>query len=345
MKSSEIQIERAKSTKLTPGARVMSGVRATGRLHMGNYFGALEQWVRMQDQATCFFGVMDWHALTNQYRKSHDVALFARDIYAEMIGWGLDPKKSTLFIQSHVPEHIELATLFGMITPLPWLERVPTWKDAKEEALATESYNLGRLSYPVLQTADIAIYEGTHVPIGQDQAAHLEISRDIVARLNDIYKLNLPLPQPLFSNIPVLLGSDGRKMSKSYGNVIELTPEKKDLDKTLLGMPTDPARVRRTDPGDPEKCPVFSYHKLFTHGEDLNWVINGCKTAGIGCRDCKMKLSDGIESVIGPPRQKKQELLNDSSQLDSIIKDGCARAREVASGTLTKIKKAMGWSR
>lgn len=321
----------------------MSGMRSTARLHIGNYFGALKNWLDLQDDYPGFYGVMDWHGMTTAYKTPHDVQYFVRDIYAEWISWGLDPKKNVIFVQSLVPEHVELFMYFAMMTPMSWLERVPTWKDAEEEAKASDTHNLGRFAYPVLQAADIALYRGQFVPIGHDQIAHLELSREIIRRFNYLYGGNLPEPRPIFTTTPILLGSDGRKMSKSYGNVFNLTQEEEEVTKALRLMPTDPARVRRTDPGEPAKCPVYSYHKLFSKADDMPWVENGCRTAGIGCGDCKKKLAENINNLMAKPREKKKELLQRPDTLDSIIADGCQRARKQAQETLSEIKQWTGF--
>lgn len=321
----------------------MSGMRSTARLHIGNYFGALKSWLELQKDYQGFYGVMDWHGMTTSYKTPHDVAYYARDIFAEWLAWGLDPEQNVIFIQSQVPEHLELFMFFSMMTPMGWLERVPTWKDAEEDAKASDTHNLGRFAYPILQAADIAVYRGTHVPIGHDQISHLELSREIVRRFNFLYGGDLPEPKPTFTETPILLGSDGRKMSKSYGNTFNLTQEEDEVLKTLRLMPTDPARVRRTDPGEPTKCPVYSYHKLFSKAEDLPWVEEGCRTAGIGCGDCKKKLAENINNLMAKPREKKKELLQRTDTLDSIVASGCQRARHHAQETLMQIKQWTGF--
>lgn len=324
--------------------RVMSGARVTSKLHIGNYWGAIKNWIQLQNDYECFFGVMDWHGMTTAYKSSHEISLLTREMFAEYIAWGLDPEKSTLFIQSLVPEHIELFMIFANMTPMGWLERVPTWKDAEEEAKQNDTHNLGRFAYPVLQAADIAVYMGNKVPVGQDQVSHLELSREIVRRFNHVYKAKLPEPQPLLTETPVIPGLDGRKMSKSYGNTLLLTtPDEKSLKKTINQMVTDPHRVRREDKGNPELCSVYSYHKLYSSAEDLKWVVEGCTTAGIGCGDCKAKLAGNIEAVTKEPREKKKELLNNSKQLDSIIEQGCSKARMEAQKTLKIVRSAMKW--
>jgi len=321
----------------------MSGMRTTARLHIGNYFGALKNWLTLQHEQECFFGLMDWHAMTSAYKTPAEIRAFTRDILAEWIAWGLDHKKNVIFIQSQVPEHLELNMYFTMLTPMSWLERVPTWKDAEEDAKATDTHNLGRFSYPVLQTADIAIYRGTMVPVGQDQLAHLELSREIIRRFNFLYNGQLPEPKPLLTHTPLISGTDGRKMSKSYGNVFNLTQETDELAHSVKMMVTDPKRVRRADPGDPEVCSVYAFHKLFSPPETISWAAQGCRTAGIGCGDCKKKLTEHINDLMEKPRAKKKELLQDPGALDSIAADGCQRARIEAQKTLDHVRSVTGF--
>lgn len=325
--------------------RVMSGIRVTGPLHIGNYWGALSNFVKLQNENAydCFFGAMDWHGMTTAYRKTEEVNTWTREMIAEFIAWGLDPEKSILFVQSQVPEHLELLMILSNLTPMGWLERVTTWKDAEEEMKETDTHNLGRFAYPVLQTADIMIYRGNKVPIGKDQVAHLEISREIIRRFNHIYKAKMPEPTPLFTETPLLPGFDGRKMSKSYGNTLLLTEEEKSLRKKVNMMVTDPARVHREDPGEPTKCSVYTYHRLYSTAEDLSWVEAGCRSAGIGCGDCKGRLFENIEKRTKGPREKKKDLLNNRSQLDSIIRTGCDKARAEAQRTLKMVRGAMKW--
>ena len=321
--------------------RIMSGVRATGRLHIGHYFGALRNWLELQKQYECFFGVMDLHGLTTAYKTPGEINAWNRDTFAEFLAWGLDPEKNTIFIQSQVPQHIELFMIFANLTPMGWLERVPTWKDAEEEAKASDTHNLGRFAYPVLQAADIALYKGNKVPVGADQVSHLELTREIIRRFNHLYKGKLPEPAALLTDTPLVPGLDGRKMSKSYGNGIDLTEDEKSLGKKIRGMPTDPARVKREDPGEPEKCNVYTYHKLFSTAEDRLWVEQGCRSAGIGCGDCKGRLLSRIEELLREPREKKKELLNNPNQLDSIIREGSLKAQKVAAETLREVKDLM----
>jgi tryptophanyl-tRNA synthetase len=321
--------------------RVMSGMRTTGALHIGHYFGALKNWLALQEQHTCYFGIMDWHGMTTNYKLSSEISAGNREMFAEFVAWGIDVNRSRLFVQSLVPEHLELFFIFANLTPMGWLERVPTWKDAEEEAKASDTYNLGRFSYPVLQAADVAIYKGQSVPVGQDQVAHLELTREIIRRFNHLYKAKWPEPKPLLTETPMVLGIDGRKMSKSYNNGLGLTEEKKSVEKKIKGMPTDPARVRREDPGDPAKCNVFSYHKLFSTPDDLAWVTEGCTTAGIGCGDCKARLHLRMEDLVSPARERKKELLNNPKLLDSMIGDSSTSARTEAQANLREIKELM----
>jgi tryptophanyl-tRNA synthetase len=322
--------------------RLMSGMRATGDLHIGHYFGALKNWIELQDQYQSYFGVMDLHGLTTAYKRSHEVRKWSHTLFAEFLAWGIDPKKSVLFIQSSIKEHLELFFILANLTPMGWLERVPTWKDAEEEAKATDTHNLGRFAYPVLQAADIALYKGMVVPVGQDQVAHLELTREIIRRLNKLYKLNIPEPKPLLTETPLVTGLDGRKMSKSYGNVLGLTEEPSTLKKKIMTMPTDPSRVRREDAGEPTKCNVYTYHKLFSEAYDLRWVEQGCRSAGIGCGDCKGRLFERMDHFMSPAREKKAQILKEPGYLESVIQEGNQKAREEASHTLSEVKKSMG---
>jgi tryptophanyl-tRNA synthetase len=332
----------APSTSRPP--RVMSGMRVTGRLHIGHYWGALQNWIKLQDQYECFFGAMDWHGMTSAYKSPKEIGPWTREMIAEFLAWGVNPEKVTLFVQSRVPEHLELFMVFANLTSMGWLERVNTWKDAIEEMRLTDTYNLGRFSYPVLQAADIAIYRAQKVPVGADQVSHLEIAREIVRRFNHLYKAKLPEMNPLLTEIPLVPGLDGRKMSKSYGNTLYLTEDsEKELKKKVNMMVTDPARVRREDVGEPAKCSVYGYHKLYSSNEDIAWVEAGCRSAEIGCGDCKNRLSNNIEKISAEPREKKKELLNNPNQLDSIIDAGCAKARIEAQKTLQMVRTSMKW--
>jgi tryptophanyl-tRNA synthetase len=319
----------------------MSGIRVTGPLHFGHYFGAIKNWLVLQDQYECFFGCMDWHGMTSAYKTTKEIDGWIRDMTADLLAWGIDSGKVTYFVQSKVPEHLELFMIFANLTPMGWLERVPTWKDAEEEAKANDTHNLGRFAYPVLQAADIAIYRGFKVPVGADQVAHLELTREIIRRCNHIYKTNLPEPQPLLTETPMIPGLDGRKMSKSYNNGILLCEEEKDLKKKVNSMLTDSKRVHLEDPGEPNDCTVYSYHKLFSSVEDLKWVEVGCRSAGIGCGDCKGRLFNNINNLMQKPREKKKELLKDPQVLDQIIAEGCKKAQSEAQKTLQFVRQKM----
>ena len=321
--------------------RVMAGMRTTGRLHVGHYFGALKNFLSLQEKYECYFGLMDWHAMTTAYKSTSEISAWTRDNFAEFLAWGLNPEKSTIFVQSAIPEHLELYMIFGNLTPMGWLERVPTWKDAQEEAELTDTRNLGRFGYPVLQAADIAIYFGQKVPVGADQVAHLELTREIIRRFNHLYKGQIPEPQALLTETPLVPGLDGRKMSKSYGNGLELTEDPKTLSKKVKAMPTDPQRVRREDKGNPARCNVFNYHKIFSSESDRIWVTEGCESAGIGCGDCKARLLENIEKLIAEPRERKKELLNNSKRIDEIIRAGNEKARQEAKKNLKTIKEWM----
>lgn len=321
--------------------RVMSGMRSTGINHLGHYFGALKNWQNLQKEYDCFFGIMDWHALTTAYKSSNEVDENVRDMAAEWLAWGIDAEKSVLFIQSQVPQHIELFLIFANLTPMGWLERVPTWKDAEEEAKRSDTHNLGRFAYPVLQAADIAVYQGHFVPVGKDQVSHLELGREIIRRFNKIYKAEIPEPKPLLTETPMVPGIDGRKMSNSYKNFMPLTAEPKKLQKVVNKMVTDPQRVRREDAGEPTKCSVYDFHKLVSSVDDLAWVEQGCRGAGIGCGDCKLRLGNNINALCEEPRAKKKELLNNPKQLDSILAEGCQRARDEATETLKYVREKM----
>ncbi len=323
---------------------VMSGMRSTGSMHAGNYFGALKNWIELQNRYKCFFGVMDWHAMTDFYKSSDSIDRKIRIMFAEWIAIGIDPKKSILFIQSRIPEHLELFIILANLTPMGWLERVTTWKHSIEELKAKDAHNLGRFLYPVLQTVDIAIYKGELVPVGQDQIPHLEISRQIIRRFNNIYKTDiLKEPKPLLTSTPLLMGTDGSKMSKSKNNFFPMIPEEKELSKLCNNMVTDPKRVYRKDPGNPDVCSVFHFHKLFSPNESVEEINVECRRAGIGCKDCKNKLSENINTFIEKPRQTKKQIL-DGNELDEIIIDGCDKARKVAKQTLKEVRSAMSFS-
>jgi tryptophanyl-tRNA synthetase len=394
--------------------RVVSGMRPTGQLHLGHYHGVLKNWVRLQHDYNCFFFVADWHALTTEYQDPQVIAASVWDMVIDWLAIGIEPSAATLFIQSRVPEHAELYLLLSMLTPLSWLERVPTYKDQQEKLKEKDLATYGFLGYPLLQSADILIYKATQVPVGEDQVPHVEITREIARRFNHIYgheagfeelveaaikkmgkknaqlyrelrrrfqeqgdaeavkeahiflenqknltlddrerllghlegsgKVILPEPQALLTPAARMPGLDGQKMSKSYGNTIALRESPEQVEHKLRTMPTDPARVRRSDPGDPDKCPVWQFHLVYSDDEVKNWVQKGCRTAGIGCLDCKQPIIDAIQAELMPIRERAQEYAHHPDAVRQIIHEGNEAAREVARETLEEVRQAMGLS-
>jgi tryptophanyl-tRNA synthetase len=394
--------------------RVLSGMRPTGRLHIGHYFGALENWVKLQNdpQYECFFFVADWHALTSDYADTSQVAQNTIEIATDWLASGLDPAKSTLFIQSSVPEHAELQLLLSMVTPLGWLERVPTYKEALDNVKDKDLHTYGFLGYPILQSADIVIYDADLVPVGEDQVAHVELTREIVRRFDFFYGFrikpelfapaNLQVlarhvhdpkmlpsngkpftdeqkrevadflrkqaleqgvenfldslkeyghffsrlsilhePGSLLTQTPRIPGTDGRKMSKSYGNFISLSESDESIRAKSRAMITDPARKRRTDPGNPDVCPVYDWHKLFSPPETLAWSAEGCRSAGIGCIECKMAMADNLIKWIAPVRARREEYAAHPDKVLRILDDGSVKAREVAQKTMARVREAV----
>ena len=389
-------------------------MRPTGQLHLGNYHGALKNWVELQYQYECFFFVADWHMLTTGYEDTKGLPKYIQEMLIDWLAAGLNPGVSTLFVQSQVPEHAELHLLLSMITPLGWLERVPSYKDQQEQLKEKDLATYGFLGYPLLQTADILLYRPSYVPVGEDQVAHVEITREVARRFNHLYGREpdfevkaenaikqlggrnstmykqlrkkfqengdqlalekarqlvetntrltvadrerllgylegssvsiLPEPQVLLTSTPKVPGLDGRKMSKSYGNTIRLGEEPESVARKIKGMTTDPARVRRTDPGNPDKCPVWDLHKLYSSDETLAWVRQGCTTAGIGCLDCKKPVIEAIQREQAPWRERAQEYLANPKQVHWILEVGTERARGVARATMRDVRAAMGLS-
>jgi tryptophanyl-tRNA synthetase len=391
------------------GTRVLSGMRPTGQLHLGNYHGALRNWVDLQYQYSCFFFVADWHALTTGYEDTSALPTHTHEMVIDWLAAGLNPGVATLFVQSHVPEHAELHLLLSMITPLSWLERVPTYKDQQANLQEKDLATYGFLGYPLLQSADILIYRPGFVPVGEDQVAHVEITREVARRFNHLFGRErgfederaiqqlgarqgalyrelrrrfqeagesealeraralvtgdtritvadrerllgyldgqgvaiLPEPQVLLTPTPKLPGLDGRKMSKSYGNTIGLREEPDAVARKLRTMQTDPARVRRTDPGDPGKCPVWSLHEVYSDEPTRQWAASGCRSAGIGCLECKKPLIDRVVEEIGGIRQRAQEYVESPELVRSILAEGSEKAREAARETLDDVRRAM----
>ena len=330
------------STKLRK--RVLSGMRSTGKLHLGNYVGALDNWVRMQDEYQCFFEVADWHALTTDYADTTRVKENSLEVALDWLAAGLDPEKSVIFIQSHVPAHAELHLLFSMITPLGWLERVPTYKEQRENIKDKDLGTYGFLGYPVLQSADILIYKADVVPVGEDQVAHVELTREIARRFNGFYGEVFPEPQSMLTIAPKLPGTDGRKMSKSYGNTIMLTDPEPVVRQKLKTMVTDPARVRRSDPGNPDVCPVGDLHKIFSDAATMEKVNVGCRSAGIGCIECKGWAADALVQLLSPMQERRKKFEENPRLAWDILEAGTERARAAAGETMDHVREAMGMS-
>jgi tryptophanyl-tRNA synthetase len=322
--------------------RVLSGMQSSGKVHLGNLVGALNNWVKLQDRFDCYYFVADWHSLTTGYADPSTIKESTRDLLVNFLAAGLDPEKCTIFIQSKVLEHAELHLLLSMITPVGWLERVPTYKEKQQELKDRDLSTYGFLGYPLLQTADIIIYRAKYVPVGIDQVPHLEISREIARRFNFLYKEIFPEPEALLTEFPKVVGVDGRKMSKSYDNAIYLSDEPKVVEQKLRTMTTDPARVKRTDTGNPELSPVYQLHKVFSSKEEQAEVAQGCVTAGIGCIDCKKILIRNVFKVMEPIWAKRTELINSPDLLDDIAAKGTAKAKKVTEETMRLVRETMG---
>ncbi|MDD5299826.1 MAG: tryptophan--tRNA ligase [Gallionella sp.] len=394
--------------------RVLSGMRPTGSLHLGHYHGVLKNWVQMQHEYECLFFVADWHALTTHYDTPQIIEQSVWDMVVDWLAAGIDPANATLFIQSRVPEHAELHLLLSMITPLGWLERVPTYKDQQEKLSEKDLSTYGFLGYPLLQSADILIYRATQVPVGEDQVPHIEFTREIARRFNHIYgreagfeekakaavkklggkkaklydelrvrfqeqgdsealesakslldeqqslsygdrerlfgylegggKMILSEPRAMLTAASKMPGLDGQKMSKSYNNTITLREDEASVTKKIRTMPTDPARIRRTDVGNPDKCPVWQLHLVYSNEQTKQWAMQGCKSAGIGCIECKQPVIDAVLAEQRPMRERAQLYLDDPSLVRNIIADGCEKARKLASETMRDVREAMGLS-
>jgi tryptophanyl-tRNA synthetase len=356
-----------------PLKRVLSGMRPTGKLHLGNYMGALHNWVRLQHEYECYFFIADWHALTTDYADTSQIRPNTREVILDFLGAGLDPEKCVLFVQSQVKQHAELHLVLSMITPLGWLERVPTYKEQQENLSGKDLSTYGFLGYPLLQSADILLYGGRDttngplpelfVPVGQDQVAHVELTREVARRFNglryiqdlnsrpvgeregavgDLVPMILPEPQVLLTPSPKLPGTDGRKMSKSYGNTILLTDPEPVLRQKLKPMVTDPARVRRTDPGNPDVCPVGDLHKVFSSQETIAKVYDGCTTASIGCIECKGWVADSVVQVLQPIQERRAGYEQNHRRVDEILEDGKQRAAARAEQTMVEVRSAVG---
>jgi tryptophanyl-tRNA synthetase len=368
----------SEETMIPARKRVLSGMRPTGKLHLGNYMGALKNWVALQravlpdgtPKYECFFFIADFHALTTDYADTKELGKNVRDVVLDFLAAGLDPKLSTVFLQSQVPAHFVLNSLLEMITPLSWLERVPTYKDQQEQLREKDLATIGFLGYPVLQSADILVYQADLVPVGLDQAAHVEITREIARRFNHLYGSKvgvnpaksdkerlteleqasdvreiLPEPKVLLTPSPKLPGTDGRKMSKSYGNTILMSDPEAEVRSKLKTMVTDPARVRRTDPGNPDVCPVFDLHKVFSSGEVQAQAVEGCRTAGIGCIQCKGWLADAVVKELAPIQERRRYFETHPDEVDAVLDDGAFRANGRTMVTMRQVFAAVGLGR
>jgi tryptophanyl-tRNA synthetase len=316
-------------------------MRPTGRLHLGNLLGALDNWVRLQDEYDCFYFVADWHAFTTDIPGKGEIAANTLEMAADWLGAGLDPERSTLFVQSLVPEHAELHLLFSMLTPVAWLERVPTYKEMVEQ-LKLESPSYGLLGYPLLQSADILMYKPRWVPVGVDQVPHIELTREVARRFNHLFGPVFPEPEAKLTVIPKVPGTDGRKMSKSYDNAIYLADPPEITVPRIKTMMTDPARKRRSDPGNPDVCPVFDLHRIFTPQAARHEAAAGCRTAAIGCLDCKAVLLEHVTPTLDGIRARRTAAAADPGRIRQMLEDGSARARRTARETLAEAKAAVG---
>ena len=316
-------------------------MRPTGPLHIGHLVGALENWLKMQETYECFFMVADWHALTTEYENPANIRAYVRELLLDFLSVGLDPEKSVIFVQSDVKEHAELALLLGMSTPLGWLERVPTYKEQMQQLSTKDLSTYGFLGYPLLQAADIIIYKGQGVPVGVDQLPHVELTREIARRFNFLYREVFPLPEPLLTAVPKLLGIDGRKMSKSYDNSIYIGDEGDALKTKVSAMFTDPQRMRRKDPGNPDICNVYRFHQLYTGESEVAQINTDCRTAGIGCTDCKKRLYEGMLLAMSPIHERRNHYCRHLDLVSDIIDKGNRRAAAVAKATMEEVREAM----
>jgi len=321
--------------------RILSGMRPTGSLHLGNLHGALANWVKMQDQYDCFFFIADWHALTSDYEDTASISGYIRNMLIDWLSAGLSPEKSTLFIQSHIKEHAELFLILSMITPVPWLERNPTYKDQIVQLSNKDLSTFGFLGYPVLQAADIIIYKANGVPVGVDQVPHVEITREIARRFNYFYGNIFPEPESILTETPKILGIDRRKMSKSYNNAIYFSDSPDEIAAGVSKMLTDPQRARKSDPGDPDVCNVYEFHKFYSDSKTVDRINQECRTAKIGCVECKKIMAQNLIKALEPMREKREYYEARPQLVDDIIKDGCDKARRVARRTMAEVRAAV----
>ncbi|GAB4295807.1 MAG: tryptophan--tRNA ligase [Myxococcota bacterium] len=322
--------------------RILSGMRPTGKLHIGHLHGALENWVRLQDEYECFYCVVDWHALTTEYKNPELVASATLEVAIDYLAAGIDPSRSNIFVQSAVKQHSELFLLLAMITPLGWLERLPSYKEQLRELREKEINTFGFLGYPLLQVADIVIYKADAVPVGEDQVAHIEFARELVRRFHFIFgKEVFPEPKELLTHVPRLPGLDGRKMSKSYGNAIELGEEWESVEKKILTAKTDPARIKRSDPGNPDICLIYDYHKVYSGDDEIEYVNKNCRTAGIGCIECKKILLKNMKLRLEPIRERRRHYESHRGEVEEILNAGSKRARGIAEETLKEVREVL----
>ena len=326
---------------MTQSERILSGFRPSGPLHIGHLVGALQNWVALQDRFRCFYAICDWHALTSEYAHTEKIRDYIFQMALDWLAAGLDPERATLFVQSRVKEHAELHLILSMIVPLGWLERVPTYKEQQQQVSGRDLTNYGFLGYPVLQAADILAYKAHWVPVGEDQISHLELCREIARRFNALYGTVFPEPQAKTTPVSRLPGTDGRKMSKSYNNAVYLSDSEADVRRKVMTMVTDPARVRRSDPGNPDICPVFTLHKAFSSAQTLEMVNTECRRAGIGCTDCKGFLLNHLQPVLEPLRERRESLAARPERVTEILDSGAAKARNVAAATLLEVRDAV----
>ena len=320
---------------------VVSGMRPTGKLHIGHYHGVLENWVKMQESFDCFFFVADWHSLTTEYADTSGIAQSIREMVLDWVAFGLDPEKCVIFRQSLVPHHSELNLILSMVTPVSWLERCPTYKEMQDNLETKDLSTFGFLGYPVLMAADIILYKATRVPVGQDQLPHLEITREITRRFNHLYGEVFPEPEALLTETPKLPGLDGRKMSKSYNNSIYLSDTAEETSKKIMGMMTDPARVRRNDPGDPDICVAFNLHRIYVPKDKQEEIIPACRNATIGCVECKKILVGCMNERLAPFRARRDELAANPGFVDTLLEEGSRRASLVSDSVMSEVRKAL----
>jgi tryptophanyl-tRNA synthetase len=321
--------------------RIVSGMRPTGKLHLGHYHGVLANWRKLQEEFECFFFAADWHSLTTEYENTTGIVENTYEMVLDWLAFGIDPQKSTIFVQSRVSQHAELNLILAMITPVSWLERNPTYKEMQDNLSAKDLSTFGFLGYPVLMASDIIVYKAARVPVGHDQLPHLEITREITRRFNYLYGEVFPEPAALLTETPKVLGIDGRKMSKSYGNAIFLSETEEETRKKIMSMVTDVQRPRRTDPGEPDRCVAFTLHLLYTPEEERTRIVKACRGAEIGCVDCKKILAENVVTELAPFREKRRELAAQPDLVDQVLAEGNRRASAEAARTMQEVRKAI----